>query len=97
MVMNDKGYGVIKRIQDSLQGGRRFFADLQGPDLGQLAGLAGIPFFKVTSGEKFGETVAGLRIPELDREVFGRRGENGLAGVPCHHRDGGIVASELFL
>ncbi len=58
VVMNDKGYGVIKRIQDSLQGGRRFFADLQGPDLGQLAGIAGIPFFKVTNGDKFGETVA---------------------------------------
>ena len=58
LVMNDQGYGVIKRIQDSLQGGRRFFADLQGPDLGELAGIAKIPFFKCTQGEKFGATVA---------------------------------------
>ena len=58
LVMNDQGYGVIKRIQDSLQGGRRFFADLAGPDLGELAAIAKIPFFKCTNGEKFGETVA---------------------------------------
>ena len=43
IVMNDRGYGVIKRIQDATAQGRRFFADLQGPDLGQLAALAGIP------------------------------------------------------
>ena len=34
IVMNDRGYGVIKRIQDATAQGRRFFADLQGPDLG---------------------------------------------------------------
>jgi acetolactate synthase-1/2/3 large subunit len=58
IVMNDRGYGVIKRIQDSLQDGRRFYADLLGPDLGRLADVAGIPFFKVTRGNAFGETVA---------------------------------------
>jgi acetolactate synthase I/II/III large subunit len=58
VVMNDRGYGVIKRIQDATAQGRRFFADLQGPDLGQLAGLAGIPFWKVKSADKFGSTVA---------------------------------------
>ena len=47
IVMNDRGYGVIKRIQDATAQGRRFFADLQGPDLRQLARLAGIPFWKV--------------------------------------------------
>jgi acetolactate synthase-1/2/3 large subunit len=58
IVMNDRGYGVIKRIQDSLQDGRRFYADLLGPDLGRLADVAGIPFFKVTRGDAFGATVA---------------------------------------
>src|SRR6202035_434207 len=57
IVMNDRGYGVIKRIQDVTAQGRRFFADLQGPDLGQLAQLAGIPFWKVQSADAFGETV----------------------------------------
>lgn len=58
IVMNDRGYGVIKRIQDATAQGRRFFADLQGPDLGQLAALAGIPFWKVQSADAFGATVA---------------------------------------
>jgi acetolactate synthase-1/2/3 large subunit len=58
VVMNDRGYGVIKRIQDTFQHGRRFFADLQGPDLGQLAGIAGMPFWKVARAEDFGATMA---------------------------------------
>jgi acetolactate synthase I/II/III large subunit len=58
IVMNDRGYGVIKRIQDATAHGRRFFADLQGPDLGQLATLAGIPFWQVQNANAFGATVA---------------------------------------
>lgn len=58
IVMNDRGYGVIKRIQDATAQGRRFYADLQGPDLGQLAALAGIPFWKVQHADAFGSTVA---------------------------------------
>jgi acetolactate synthase-1/2/3 large subunit len=58
IVMNDRGYGVIKRIQDATAQGRRFFADLQGPDLGQLAALAAIPFWKVQSADGFGAAVA---------------------------------------
>ena len=77
LVMNDQGYGVIKRIQDSLQGGRRFFADLQGPDLGELAGIAKIPFFKCTQADTFGETVAkalavnGPSLVEVDMNAIG--------------------------
>ena len=58
MVMNDRGYGVIKRIQDATQAGRRFYADLQGPDLGKLAALAEMPFFKCDTADSFGATVA---------------------------------------
>ncbi len=57
VVMNDRGYGVIKRIQDATQDGRRFFADLQNPDLRGLAELAGIPFWKVERADDFGTTV----------------------------------------
>ncbi len=77
IVMNDRGYGVIKRIQDSLQEGRRFYADLLGPDLGKLAEVAGIPFFKVTRGDAFGETVAkalavtGPSMVEVDMHAVG--------------------------
>jgi acetolactate synthase-1/2/3 large subunit len=77
IVMNDRGYGVIKRIQDATAQGRRFFADLQGPDLGQLAALAGIPFWKVQSADEFGETVGkavahnGLGLVEVDMNSVG--------------------------
>ena len=76
IVMNDNGYGVIKRIQDATQG-RRFFADLQSPDIGKLAALSDIPFFKVQQAEKFGETVAkalaikGLTMVEVDMNAVG--------------------------
>jgi len=76
IVMNDQGYGVIKRIQDATQG-RRFFADLQGPDLGKLAALSDIPFFKVQRAEAFGDTVAqalaikGLTMVEVDMTAVG--------------------------
>jgi acetolactate synthase-1/2/3 large subunit len=77
IVMNDRGYGVIKRIQDVTAQGRRFFADLQGPDLGQLAQLAGIPFWKVQNADAFGETVGkaiahkGLGMVEVDMNEVG--------------------------
>jgi acetolactate synthase I/II/III large subunit len=77
MVMNDRGYGVIKRIQDATQKGRRFFADLQGPDLGKLAALAEMPFFKCDSAETFGATVAkalaikGPTMVEVDMSAVG--------------------------
>ncbi len=77
VVMNDRGYGVIKHIQDSLYGGRRFYGDLLTPDLQQLAALAGVPSFKVTEGEKFGATVAqamavsGPTLVEVDMTAIG--------------------------
>jgi acetolactate synthase-1/2/3 large subunit len=77
IVMNDRGYGVIKRIQDATQQGRRFFADLQGPDLGRLAAVSDIPFFKVERADAFGETVAramavkGLTLVEVDMTAVG--------------------------
>ncbi len=77
VVMNDRGYGVIKRIQDATAEGRRFFADLQGPDLAGLAQLAGIPFHRVETAEAFGPTIAralehrGLSLVEVDMTKVG--------------------------
>lgn len=77
IVMNDRGYGVIKRIQDATAQGRRFYADLQGPDLGQLSALAGIPFWKVSNADTFGSTVAksiahtGPSLVEVDMTAVG--------------------------
>ena len=41
IVMNDRGYGVIKHIQNALYGGRNYFADLMGPELGDSASSRG--------------------------------------------------------
>ncbi len=77
VVMNDNGYGVIKRIQDHTAQGRRYYADLQGPALEKLAALSDIPFFKVERAEAFGETMAkaiaikGLTMVEVDMTAVG--------------------------
>lgn len=76
LVMNDQGYGIIKRIQDATQG-RRFYADLESPDLGKLAALSDIPFWKVERAEAFGTTMAkalahrGLGMVEVDMSKVG--------------------------
>lgn len=49
LVMNDRGFGVIKHIQDSLYGGRHHFADPTPPDLKRLAEGSGMPYAVVQS------------------------------------------------
>ena len=77
IVMNDRGYGVIKRIQDATAQGRRFYADLESPDLEKLAGLSDIPFFRCSRADTFGDTVAkamaikGLTMVEVDMTAVG--------------------------
>jgi len=57
LVMNDSGYGVIKHIQDILYGGRHSYGNLLTPDFGQLAQLAGMPFWKVGNTAQLGDMV----------------------------------------
>ncbi|MDB5372969.1 MAG: ilvB, partial [Belnapia sp.] len=77
MVMNDRGYGVIKHIQGALQDGRMFFGDLQGPDLQKLAAVAGLPSFKVSSAAELAPTMAraiatpGPSLVEVDMIAIG--------------------------
>jgi len=77
VVMNDRGYGVIKHIQNSLYGGRNFYADLMGPELEPLAALAGIPYFRIDRADAFGDTVAqasaagGPSLVEVDMTAIG--------------------------
>jgi len=77
IVMNDRGYGVIKRIQDATAQGRRFYADLQSPDIAKLAALSDIPYFRCDRVDTFGDTVAqalavkGLTMVEVDMTAVG--------------------------
>jgi acetolactate synthase-1/2/3 large subunit len=47
LLMNDRGYGVIRNIQDAHYGGRRYYADLHTPDFAVLAQAVGLPFRRV--------------------------------------------------
>lgn len=77
LVMNDRGYGVIRHIQDKNAGGRRRFDVLDGPDLKDLAAISNIPFWRVERAEDFGATVAeaiavqGVTIVEVDMTKIG--------------------------
>ena len=77
MVMNDRGYGVIRHIQGALQDGRMFFDDLAGPDFCKLAELAGIPAFKVSATEELASALAaalqvsGPALIEVDMTAIG--------------------------
>ena len=57
LIMNDRGYGVIKHIQDRMYEGRQYYGDLAGPDFEQLAALSGLPFQKVTRADQLGPAV----------------------------------------
>jgi acetolactate synthase-1/2/3 large subunit len=47
VLMNDRGYGVIRNIQDAQYGGRRYYADLHTPDFALLAQSIALPFHRV--------------------------------------------------
>ncbi|HBT34323.1 MAG TPA: thiamine pyrophosphate-binding protein [Pusillimonas sp.] len=57
VLMNDKGYGVIKNIQDAQYGGRRHYVDLHTPDYAGLCQSLGIPHAKVSNLESIGEVL----------------------------------------
>lgn len=48
VLMNDKGYGVIKNIQDAQYGGRRCYVDLHTPDYAQLCASLQLPHARVS-------------------------------------------------
>ena len=48
VLMNDKGYGVIKNIQDAQYGSRRCYVDLHTPDYAQLCQSMGLAHARMT-------------------------------------------------
>jgi acetolactate synthase-1/2/3 large subunit len=65
LLMNDRGYGVIRNIQDAQYGGRRYYADLHTPDFAALAKSLGLPYHHVRDLGAVGGTL---------KEVLGRTG-----------------------
>jgi acetolactate synthase-1/2/3 large subunit len=70
LVMNDRGYGVIRNIQDAQYGGRRAYVDLATPDFEKLAAAYGIPYFKVKDLEKAAAR-KGPALVEVDMNAIG--------------------------
>lgn len=77
IVGNDNGYGVIRQIQDKIAQGRRVYDDLLSPDLGELARIAGIPFWRVSDPASFADAAAaglavrGPAMVEIDMVTIG--------------------------
>ncbi|MGE0314097.1 MAG: thiamine pyrophosphate-binding protein [Lautropia sp.] len=51
VLMNDRGYGVIRNIQDAQYGGRRCYADLHTPDFEQLCASLGVAHARIETIE----------------------------------------------
>jgi acetolactate synthase-1/2/3 large subunit len=88
ILMNDRGYGVIRNIQDAQYGGRRHYADLHTPDFALLcAGLA-LPHERVSQIREFAAALdralaaQGPRMIEVDMAAIGPFPES-FAGPPA--------------
>ena len=65
VLMNDRGYGVIRNIWDAVYGGRRAYSDLHTPDFAMLAQSIALPFQRVRERAKFDSVI---------RECFAQKG-----------------------
>jgi acetolactate synthase I/II/III large subunit len=65
VLMNDRGYGVIRNIWDAFYGGRRAYSDLHTPDFAGLAHSIGLSHKCVRSQEEFQSVL---------RDAFAQRG-----------------------
>jgi acetolactate synthase-1/2/3 large subunit len=65
VLMNDRGYGVIRNIWDAAYGGRRAYADLHTPDFAKLAQSIALPHRSIKNRSEFQSTL---------RAAFAQRG-----------------------
>ena len=88
VLMNDRGYGVIRNIQDAQFGGRRHYADLHTPDFKLLAAALGLQHQKVNRIDDFPAALdrallaSGAQIVEVDMHAIGPFAES-FAGPPA--------------
>jgi acetolactate synthase-1/2/3 large subunit len=88
VLMNDRGYGVIRNIQDAQFGGRRHYADLHTPDFKLIAAALGIAHQRVSRAEDFDQALAralsagGPQLVEVDMTAIGPFAES-FAGPPA--------------
>src|SRR5262249_57312033 len=77
VLMNDRGYGVIRNIQDAQFGGRRHYADLHTPDFRLLATSFGLRHQRVADVDDFANALdrallaGGPQLLEVDMVAIG--------------------------
>jgi acetolactate synthase-1/2/3 large subunit len=88
VLMNDRGYGVIRNIQDAQFGGRRNYADLHTPDFALLAAALALPHARVARIDDFEPALdralsaRGPQLVEVDMTAIGPFAES-FAGPPA--------------
>jgi acetolactate synthase-1/2/3 large subunit len=88
VLMNDRGYGVIRNIQDAQYNGRRIYADILTPDFSLVCQSVGLPHERVNKIEDFDAALdraiaaAGPRLIEIDMIAIGPFGQS-FAGPPA--------------
>jgi len=60
LVMNDRGYGILRNLADAQFGGRRFYADLHTPDFGALAQAYGYRYHRIDSLDDLEQKLRGI-------------------------------------
>jgi acetolactate synthase-1/2/3 large subunit len=77
ILMNDKGYGVIRNIQDAYYGARNHYVDLHTPDYAQLCGSLSLPHTRVGKADDFKAAftaalaIDGPAVVEVDMTAIG--------------------------
>jgi acetolactate synthase-1/2/3 large subunit len=88
VLMNDRGYGVIRNIQDAQYSGRRMYADILTPDFALVCQSVGLPHERVGKIEDFDAALdraiaaSGPRLIEIDMVAIGPFSQS-FAGPPA--------------
>jgi acetolactate synthase I/II/III large subunit len=88
VVMNDRGYGVIRNIQDSQYDGRHVYSNILTPDFALVCQAVGLPHVRIARIEDFASAFTdalasrGPRMIEIDMVAIGPFAEN-FAGPPA--------------
>jgi acetolactate synthase I/II/III large subunit len=88
VLMNDRGYGVIRNIQDAQYGGRRVYADILTPDFSLVCRAVGMPHERILNLADFDAALdraiaeSGPRMIEVDMVAIGPFAQS-FAGPPA--------------
>ena len=88
VLMNDRGYGVIRNIQDAQYAGRRVYADILTPDFALICRAFGLPHRRIEDiadfASAFDDALAapGPRLIEIDMAAIGGFSQT-FAGPPA--------------